>query len=95
LEFAMLLVTYRCPHCRLEHKRPLVTRTQFYICTNCEARKKAAAQVAALQPAPVQQELPVPAPEKKTHKNRSKKQAKPTDAFLRKEAELQDQYHER
>lgn len=60
----MLIVTYRCPSCRNEHKHPLVTKTQFYICTNCEAKAKASAQVAALA---VQQELPVQSvPEKKT-----------------------------
>lgn len=71
----MLLVTYKCPTCRKEHKRALVTRTREYVCTNCEAMTKASAAVQALA---VQEQLVIvpPLPEgRKTRKSRSTKKA--------------------
>lgn len=53
-----MTVTYRCPHCRKEHKRPLVTKTRDFPCLTCEAMRSAVAVVAALPPPPPEVVLP-------------------------------------
>lgn len=66
-----LIVTYRCPHCRREHRRVLVTKTREYACETCEAKIAASKIVAALPPPPPEVVLPpVLAPKRKS---RSKK----------------------
>ena len=69
-----LIVMYRCPHCRKEHKRALVTKTRDFPCLTCEAMRSAVAVVAALPPPPPEVMLP-PVLGKKTRKSRSKKAA--------------------
>lgn len=73
-----LIVTYRCPHCRKEHKRALATKTRDFPCLTCEAMHSAVAVVAALPPPPpapqywVSPELLLK-PEPKKRKSRAKK----------------------
>lgn len=67
-----MLVIYRCPHCKREHRRTLVTKTREYICGNCEAKAKASAIVAALPPPPPPVEVTLPPVLKKPRKSRRK-----------------------
>lgn len=63
-----MTVTYRCPHCRKEHKRPLVTKTRDFPCLTCEAMRSAVAVVAALPPPPEVVLPPVLAKPRKSRK---------------------------